>query len=309
MNIMTRHNNFNGLMVIKAKREHLIVLGLSAALILIALLLKIFVYLPEGVNHYKKNEAEVISRQEMEVPIPLPKNQHAVPGLLVHTDYVGTEDHPTIDGGIINDVSGVPVNHDDPVIPLKNSLKQQSATNIQINEQISKVNLQQSTNSFQDSWATDIRVKKLLMLAAQQGKLDYVLKKSDQMGLPASVAVVPIVESHYNPNAISPKGAAGAWQLMPSTARDYGLSKNERFDFASATDAALKLLNQLHQQFGNWELAFAAYNAGSQRVQEALKKNPSARSIDDLDLPQETKTYVKRMSGFNKTLIGLPAHE
>ena len=72
------------------------------------------------------------------------------------------------------------------------------------------------------------------------------------------MALVPIVESNYNRNAVSPKGAGGAWQLMPKTAGDYGLSSNQRFDFTSSTGVAIQLLNDLYQQFGNWALVFAA---------------------------------------------------
>lgn len=118
-----------------------------------------------------------------------------------------------------------------------------------------------------DSWAKDPQVEKVLKQAASDGKLSYVLEQAKKANVPASVAIVPIVESHYNKNAISPVGAGGAWQLMPGTANDYGLSSADRFDFNSSTTVAIQILNDLHQEFGNWALAFAAYNCGSQWVQ------------------------------------------
>jgi hypothetical protein len=231
----------------------------------------------------------------------IPKTLHPIEGSFSHTSYIGTPDHPTIDGGIINATDGTPVNHDEPPEnTIKHALPQENRVkSVLVN---SKGNIQKS---FKDDWATSERVKRLLIAASSQGKLEYVLKKTDQMKLPASVAVVPMVESNYNRNAISPKGAGGAWQLMPSTAKDYGIKDHDRFEFNTSTDTALKLLNDLHQQFGNWELAFAAYNAGSKRVLDAMQKNPYAKSIDDLELPQETKSYVHKLNTLNSVFINL----
>lgn len=158
------------------------------------------------------------------------------------------------------------------------------------------------SQSFQDNWATSSKVKQVLMQAAQQGKLAYVLKKSEEMQLPASVALIPLVESHCQ-NITSPKGAAGDWQLMPAVANDYGITSEERFEFKPATNTALKLLQNLHARFGNWELAFAAYNAGSTRVETALKKQPTVSSIQELALPIETKQYVQKIKTANAVLI------
>jgi hypothetical protein len=156
-----------------------------------------------------------------------------------------------------------------------------------------------------DNWATDSTVEKVLKKAASDGKLGYVLEQAHKSNLPASVAIVPIVESHYNENAVSSKGAGGAWQLMPATANDYGLSSGNRFDFNLSTQTAIQLLNNLHKEFGDWALAFAAYNCGETCVKNALKKNPNATNIDDLSLPQETKDYVHKIVQFNQVIAGL----
>lgn len=165
-------------------------------------------------------------------------------------------------------------------------------------------------NNFKtDTWATDEKVEKALHQAAGDGKLSYVLGQAKQKNLPASVALVPIVESNYNSKAVSPKGAGGAWQIMPNTAKGYGMESKDRFDFNNSTKLALQILTDLHQQFGNWALTFAAYNCGSQCVINALKKNPSAKDIDDLSIPNETKSYVHQIMNLNNIISGLKIND
>lgn len=156
-----------------------------------------------------------------------------------------------------------------------------------------------------DSWASDPKLERVLKQAASEGKLSYVLDQAKKANVPASVAIVPMVESNYNKTAVSPKGAGGAWQLMPGTAGDYGLSSSERFNFTSSTNVAIQILDSLHQKFGNWALAFAAYNCGDQCVVNALKKNPHAKDIDELSLPKETKQYVHKIIQLNQLIAGL----
>lgn len=162
-----------------------------------------------------------------------------------------------------------------------------------------------SSNLESDQWASNSSVERVLKQAASEGKLDYVLGQAKKANVPASVAIVPIVESKYNKNAVSPKGAGGAWQLMPATANDYGLSSQGRFDFHNSTDVAIQILSDSYQQFGNWSLAFAAYNCGNQCVLSALKKNPNAKDIEELSLPSETKDYVKQIVQWTQILAGL----
>lgn len=129
---------------------------------------------------------------------------------------------------------------------------------------------------------------------SKKSQFQYVSQKLNEMQLPKSLAVIPVIESEYNCKAVSPKGAGGMWQLMPGTAKSYGISSSARFQTAPATMAALKYFKQLHKQFGNWEFAVAAYNAGEGRVQRALQKNPAATSVQQLALPKETKLYVQK---------------
>lgn len=118
-------------------------------------------------------------------------------------------------------------------------------------------------------------------------------------GLPVELLGVAKVESNFNPFAVSPKGAAGLWQFMPTTARRYGLRvdafHDERFDVQKATRAAGRYLRDLYTQFGNWPLALAAYNAGEDTVQRAIDhaENRNFNSIDRAGLlPAETRAYV-----------------
>jgi|GEM_PF-2559074 len=206
-----------------------------------------------------------------------------------HTAVVGSSTHPTFDGGIINAADGIPVV--EPA-PKANVLQNETAV----------AGTTANTGDFNDSWANSKGLTAVLNEAAQSGKLNLVLAQAKADGLPSSVALLPVLESRYQDSAVSPKGAVGAWQMTPQTALGYGLNPLNRTSFAPETDAALTLLQDLHTQFGNWNLAFAAYNAGSGRVEKALSENPKATSINELNLPSETKAYVARLKAMSQKL-------
>jgi hypothetical protein len=118
-------------------------------------------------------------------------------------------------------------------------------------------------------------------------------------GVPPEIVSVVIVESGGRTTALSPKGALGLWQLMPDTARRYGLvvtpSRDERLDVDQSTRAAAHYLRDLYQQFGSWPLALAAYNAGELRVRRAVERAGTQDFIQLSSLrllPQETRNYV-----------------
>lgn len=122
--------------------------------------------------------------------------------------------------------------------------------------------------------------------------IEPILKK---YGVPEDFKYVPLVETGMKRGMYSPKGAAGVWQFMPQTARDYGLTVNsevdERMDVRLATVAAAKYLKDLHKQFNSWTLAAAAYNGGEGRMRRQMKK----QNQDDyfrLELNHETGKYV-----------------
>ena len=133
--------------------------------------------------------------------------------------------------------------------------------------------------------------------------LHVVIAEIERRGLPAELALLPHVESRYNPAATSPKAAAGMWQFIPSTGRIMGLRQDqwhdERRDILSSTRAAMDYLQQLNRRFdGDWELAMAAYNCGPGRVESAQASNRRRGQPTDfwsLDLPRETQNYVPQI--------------
>ncbi|ANG62423.1 lytic transglycosylase [Marinobacterium aestuarii] len=131
----------------------------------------------------------------------------------------------------------------------------------------------------------------------------YILQQIIERGLPAELALLPVVESAYDPFAYSSGRAAGPWQFIPGTAKHFGLRKSwwydGRRDIVASTDAALTYLEQLNKRFdGDWLLALAAYNAGGGTVSKAIRKNTKKGLPTDfwsLDLPSETEAYVPKL--------------
>jgi membrane-bound lytic murein transglycosylase D len=118
-----------------------------------------------------------------------------------------------------------------------------------------------------------------------------------EKGIPDEIAALVLVESAGQPTALSPKGARGIWQFMPSTARRYGLAVtadlDERIEVAKSTVAAARYLHDLYQRFGDWRLAFAAYNAGEQAVERAVARTGHGDFLRiNRALPEETRNYV-----------------
>lgn len=136
------------------------------------------------------------------------------------------------------------------------------------------------------------------------GKVDLFFPIFDQeiarRGLPEELKFVAVVESHLNPHALSKSGASGLWQFMKSTARMQGLVINEiideRRDPVKSTAAALDYLEFLHESFGNWTLAIAAYNCGPGNVRKAIRRGNS-RDFWTIrkHMPRETQKYVPRV--------------
>lgn len=127
----------------------------------------------------------------------------------------------------------------------------------------------------------------------------YIYQQTKMRGLPAELALIPIIESEFNPNDHSKKGATGLWQLMPQTAHELGIKIKSGYDgrrnVVASTNAALAYFKDLGSLFkGNWYLAIAAYNCGQVRVQSAVRKSGS-NSFWNLRLPLETKYYVPKL--------------
>ena len=143
--------------------------------------------------------------------------------------------------------------------------------------------------------------------------LFHILNRLEQDGMPAELALLPIVESAFDPFATSPAGAAGIWQFMPETADYLGLNQDwwydGRRDVIASTEAALEYLGRLQKRFnGDWYLALAAYNSGGARVQRAIRHNRDAGKPVDfwhLALPAETRSYIPKLIAL-RTIIENP---
>jgi len=143
--------------------------------------------------------------------------------------------------------------------------------------------------------------------------LHFILNEAEARGIPTELALLPIVESAFQPFAYSHGRAAGIWQFIPSTGKIYGLKQNwwydGRRDIYASTHAALKYLQQLNKEFkGDWLHALAAYNSGSGTVRRAIAKNKKRnRPIDfwHLKLPKETQAYVPKLLAL-KRLVETP---
>jgi len=143
--------------------------------------------------------------------------------------------------------------------------------------------------------------------------LFYIVEELEKRGMPTELALLPFIESAYNPQAMSVARASGMWQFIPSTGRDFELKQNvfrdDRRDVLASTRAALDYLNKLHGMFGDWHLALAAYNWGEGSVQRAIAKNQRAGLPTDyvnLRMPAETQGYIPKLQAV-KNIVSRPA--
>jgi membrane-bound lytic murein transglycosylase D len=161
-----------------------------------------------------------------------------------------------------------------------------------------------------DSWvhrfSTSLKGDFQLSLKRMGKYDDMILAKLDERKMPRELIYLAMIESNFNPTAKSRVKAVGMWQFMSATARQYGLTVgrhvDERKDPAKATDAALTYLARLHDRFGSWYLAAAAYNSGQGTVSKAMKKVLGRTTGTDEDffriakaLPKETRDYVPKL--------------
>jgi len=134
--------------------------------------------------------------------------------------------------------------------------------------------------------------------------------------MPTELALLPFIESAFNPQAMSSAKASGMWQFIPSTGKDFNLKQNmfrdERRGVLDSTDAALNYLQKLYDMFGDWQLALAAYNWGEGSVQRAIKKQQAAGLPTDFDsmsylMPKETQNYVPKLQAV-KNIVSNPGY-
>jgi membrane-bound lytic murein transglycosylase D len=143
--------------------------------------------------------------------------------------------------------------------------------------------------------------------------LFHIVEEVEKRHMPTELALLPFIESAFNPQAMSKALASGMWQFIPSTGKNFDLTQNmfrdERRDVLSSTRAALDYLAKLHDMFGDWQLALAAYNWGEGNVQRAIARNQKAGRPTDyasLKMPDETRYYVPKLQAV-KNIVSRPA--
>ena len=142
--------------------------------------------------------------------------------------------------------------------------------------------------------------------------LFHIVEELERRQMPTELALLPFIESAFNPQAVSSAKAAGMWQFMPATGKDFALKQNvfrdDRRDVLASTRAALDYLQKLHRMFGDWHLALAAYNWGEGSVGRAIAKNRKlglGTSYSELSMPAETRQYVPKLQAV-KNIVANP---
>lgn len=142
--------------------------------------------------------------------------------------------------------------------------------------------------------------------------LFHIVAELEKRGMPTELALLPMVESAFNPQAFSSARAAGLWQFIPSTGKDFNLTQNwwvdERRDIVASTNAALQYLQAVYELHGDWQLALASYNWGENAVARAVAANKAAGKPTDyssLRMPQETRYYVPKLQAL-KNIVANP---
>ena len=142
--------------------------------------------------------------------------------------------------------------------------------------------------------------------------LYHIVEEIERRGMPTELALLPFIESAFNPQAVSSARASGMWQFMPRTGKDFDLKQNafrdDRRDVLASTRAALDYLQKLHGMFGDWHLALAAYNWGEGNVSRSLSRNQrigAPLAYTELRMPAETRMYVPKLQAM-KNVVANP---
>ncbi|MEB0045991.1 MULTISPECIES: transglycosylase SLT domain-containing protein [unclassified Pseudomonas] len=154
--------------------------------------------------------------------------------------------------------------------------------------------------------------------AGERGSLyiHYIIERLEERNMPLELALLPVIESAYNPMAYSRSDAVGLWQFIPSTGRYYNLRQTSAYDgrrdITASTIAAMDYLTRLHDMFnGDWLLALAAYNAGEGTVSRAIERNQKLGLPTDywnLPLPAETQAYVPKLLALSQVVLSPEAY-
>ncbi len=149
-----------------------------------------------------------------------------------------------------------------------------------------------------------------IMVERSRRYLFHIVEELEKRNMPTELALLPMVESAFNPMAYSSAKASGLWQFIPSTGRQYNLDQNwwydARRDIVASTNAALDYLQYLHGMWGDWHLALASYNWGEGAVGRAIERN-RARGLptdyQSLDMPNETRYYVPKLQALKNLVL------
>ena len=163
-----------------------------------------------------------------------------------------------------------------------------------------------------ESWYTERPDYLLRMTERSRMYIFYIVEELERRNMPTELALLPFVESAFNPQAVSSAKAAGMWQFMPATGKYFDLTQNvfrdDRRDIVASTRAALDYLQKLNTMFGDWHLALAAYNWGEGNVSRAIQRARDAGEPTDyarLRMPNETRLYVPKLQAL-KNIIARP---
>jgi membrane-bound lytic murein transglycosylase D len=173
-------------------------------------------------------------------------------------------------------------------------------------------NLEGALVADREQWYSS-RPDYLLRMTERSNKyLFHIVEELELRNMPTELALLPFIESAFNPQAVSSAKAAGMWQFMPATGKHFELKQNafrdDRRDVLASTRAALDYLQKLYRMFGDWHLALAAYNWGEGSVGRAIAKNQRAglgTSYADLHMPMETRFYVPKLQAV-KNIVATP---
>jgi membrane-bound lytic murein transglycosylase D len=175
--------------------------------------------------------------------------------------------------------------------------------------------LQTELVTSQEQWYAS-RASYITRMTERSNKyLYHIVEELERRNMPTELALLPFIESAFNPQAVSSAKAAGMWQFMPATGKHFALKQNvfrdDRRDVLQSTRAALDYLQKLYGMFGDWHLALAAYNWGEGSVGRAIAKNQReglGTSYLDLNMPNETRNYVPKLQAVKNIVMSPQAY-
>ena len=156
-------------------------------------------------------------------------------------------------------------------------------------------------NYFYNSYSFRYTIKKCLDVERKNLYFEHIVRVFKWYRLPMNLIYVPVIESCFDPFALSPKGAKGMWQINNITARHLNMKVSETYDWKKSTIGAAKYFIFLKERFPTWPLILASYNVGPTFVRQQMEKHNS-NNIEDLDLPKETMDYVYKYFAMIKLL-------